>query len=158
MRLTSALVTTSLAVTLAVPVTVVAAATSATSAGAATTACQATLDPARKSVYRFTRSGTTLPYGQVVVQATKANPHRYCVRFSTGGRNVFAASSNGGYVRSGGECRATGQAAGDSGYYTRGFSSDLQVADGTCVGLSYSIRDNGVWYSTIRILRWNDKG
>lgn len=154
MRLFPRLMAALLALTLALPV---AATLSAGPADAAATACNSPLNPDRRTVYKFTRGGDTLGFGQLVVQATAANPHRYCIRFQTGGRTVTHSWSQADYIRSGGDCTSTGQGMGDGGYQTAGYTTERTVRDGRCLAMTFSIKSGGVWYSA-SFLRWNDPG
>lgn len=150
MRLTSALLTSALALSLGVPATVVATATPASAAEA----CSLPLDPDRRTAYRLKNGTDVLPYGQVVVQATRDQYHRYCVRFSTGGREVVHSFSMSSEVREGGACTTQIGALGSGAYRTGGYTHDMRVPDGECEYRSYAIRADGRWY-TARIMRYN---
>ena len=68
-------------------------------ANAATDACREPLNPDRRTVYRYTNGSDTLGFGQVVVTATKADGHRYCMRIGFGGRTVVHSFSQASYLR-----------------------------------------------------------
>jgi hypothetical protein len=125
-------------------------------AGAATTpdACQQRLNPDRRSVYRFKDGGTTLSYGRVVVTATKADRHRYCIQVQFGGRTVFNGFGMSSYERRDGKWVNQG-GLGDSGARGDSYTQSMQVPDKTRIDRSYSIRDDGRWYRTISISRYN---
>jgi hypothetical protein len=138
---------------LAVPV--VAGATAAP-AGAATApdACEQQLNPDRRSVYRFKDGRATLGFGRVVVTATKADRHRYCIQVQFGGRTVFNGFGLSSYKRVDGKWVNEG-GMGDSGGRGGSYSSTMQVPDRTRIDRSYSIRHGGRWYRTIQISRSN---
>ena len=154
MRLFVRLAAAVLTLTTALPMV---AALSAGAADAAEPACSRPLDPDRRTVYKFRNGGETLGYGQLVVQATAANPHRYCIRFQTGGRTVTHGWSEADYIRSGGSCTSTGMGKGDGGYQSGGYNTERTVRDGRCLAMTFSIRSDGAWYSAT-FLRWNDPG
>ncbi|WP_022928853.1 hypothetical protein [Patulibacter americanus] len=138
---------------LAVPVVAGAAAAPA-SAATAPDACEQALNPERRSVYRFKDGGSTLDFGRVVVTATKADRHRYCIQVQFGDRKVFngfGMSSDkrvdGKWVNEGG--------MGDSGSRGESYTATMQVPDKTRINRSYSIRHEGRWYRTIQITRYN---
>lgn len=138
---------------LAVPVV---AGTVAAPAGAATQpdACQQALNPERRSVYRFKDGDTTLPFGRVVVTATKADRHSYCIRVGFGGRTVFNGFGLASYKREGGKWVNEG-GLGDSGSRGDSYTQSMKVPDKTRIDRSYSIRHEGRWYRTIAISRYN---
>jgi hypothetical protein len=125
-------------------------------AGAATTpdACEQGLDPDRRSVYRFKDGRTTLGFGRVVVTATKADRHRYCIQVQFGDRKVFHGFGMSSYERRGGEWVNEG-GLGDSGSRGGSYTQTMQVPNRTRIDRSYSIRHEGRWYRTIQISRYN---
>lgn len=125
------------------------------SPAAAVAACDQQLDPARRTVYRYTApNGDVLPYGQVVVHATAANPHRYCVRVQTGGRTVFLASGDALYRRVGGVCGEQIGARGDPGSRSGPYELTAVVPDRTCFVGTFAIRDGGRWFG-VEFMRYN---
>lgn len=147
MRLTAALATTALAAT-----TLTLAATA--SPAVAADACSMTLDPDRRSVYKLTNGGEALGFGQVVVQATQAQYHLYCIRFQTGGRTVTHSFSQSSKVRENGACTTDLGGLGSGVYTTGGYTSSMQVPDRECTYRSYSIRSDGRWW-TASFMRYN---
>jgi hypothetical protein len=138
---------------LAVPVVAGAAAAPA-GAAQAPDACEQGLNPDRRSVYRYKDGGSTLDFGRVVVTATKADRHQYCIQVQFGGREVFhgfGMSSDkrvdGKWVNEGG--------LGDSGSRGESYTQSMQVPDKTRIKRSYSIRHEGRWYRTSQISRQN---
>jgi hypothetical protein len=118
-------------------------------------ACQQTLDPARRTEYRFTASdGDVLGFGQLVVQATTANPHRYCVRFQTGGRTVTHSWGQADHRRANGACGAQIGASGSGTYQSGPYARTVVVQDKTCHYESFAIRSGGRWF-TARFMRYN---
>lgn len=125
-----------------------------TSALAAGDACDERLDPDRKEVYKYTNGKKTLGFGRVVVQATEAQYHRYCVKVQFGGRtplNAFGESSDlrrdGEWVNEGGlgfDFEAGG-----------GYNRTIQVRDKSRINMNFSIKRDGRVYSTVRIRRIN---
>jgi hypothetical protein len=117
-------------------------------------ACEQQLNPDRRSVYRFKDGRETLDFGRVVVTATKADRHRYCISVQFGDRepfNGFGMSSDkrvdGRWVNEGG--------LGDSGARGPSYTRSVQVPDKTRINHSFSIRHEGRWYRTIQISRYN---
>jgi hypothetical protein len=117
-------------------------------------ACKQALNPDRRSVYRFKDGGTTLGFGRVVVTATKAHRHRYCIQVQFGGRTVFNGFGESGYERRDGKWVNVG-GLGDSGSRGGSYTQTMQVPDKYRIDRSYSIRHEGRWYSTIAISRYN---
>jgi hypothetical protein len=138
---------------LAVPVVAGAAAAPA-GAAQAPDACEQQLNPDRRSVYRYKDGGTTLGFGRVVVTATKANRHRYCIQVQFGGRTVFNGFGLSSYKRVDGTWVNEG-GMGDTGARGDAYTSTMQVPDKTRIDRSYSIRHEGRWYRTIQISRYN---
>jgi hypothetical protein len=125
-------------------------------AGATTTpdACRQQLDPDRRSVYRFKDGDATLGFGRVVVTATEADRHLYCIKVQFGGRTVFNGFGLSSYKRKDGKWVNEG-GLGDSGARGDSYTQTMQVPDKTRIDRSYSIRDDGRWYRTITISRSN---
>lgn len=125
------------------------------SAAAAGNACQERLNADRKVVYKFTNGDRTLGFGQVVVQATSRDRHRYCVKVQYGGRRPLVSNGvstdkrvNGAWVQEG--------ARGDSGFSAaRPGTFTLQVRDKKRENLNYAIKTGGRVYRTITISRFN---
>lgn len=116
-------------------------------AGTSPEACDQPLNPDRREVNRFKAGDAVLPYGRVVVQATQANPHRFCIRLTLGGRTVtFNTSKSSDVWRDG---RWVSEGAAGSGTYrlSRGYTQTLTVRRGHRENATYQIRDNGRWYS-----------
>lgn len=142
------------AATLALPLAGAAVVAPSASAQATPDACAQPLNPERRSVYRFKNGGRTLGYGRVVVTASKADGHRYCIQVQFGGRTVTHAFGQTTYERRNGTWVNVG-GLGDSGYRTSDYSATLQVPDKTRIDRSYSIKAGGRWYKTIAISRYN---
>lgn len=117
-------------------------------------ACQERLNPDRRAVYKYTSGQRTLGFGQVVVQATAADRHRYCIKVQFGGRtplNAFGQSTDvrrdGKWVQEGG--------LGDGFAARSGYTRSVEVRDRSRINLTYSIKRSGRVYSTITIRRFN---
>lgn len=117
-------------------------------------ACAQALDPDRRAVYGFKNGGRSLGFGRVVVTATKANRHRYCISVQFDGRTVTHAFGQSGYERRNGEWVNVG-GLGDSGYRTGSYRRSMQVPDKYRIDHSFSVRSGGRWYRTIAISRYN---
>lgn len=137
---------------LAVPV--VAGAVAAPAGAATPDACAQTLNPDRRSVYRYKDGKKTLAFGRVVVTATKADPHRYCIEVQFGDRKVFNGFGLSSYKRVDGKWVNEG-GLGDAGSRGASYTQTMQVPDKTRIDRSYSIRYGGDWYRTISISRYN---
>lgn len=138
----------------AVPVSTGAVATPAAVAQDAPDACDQALNPDRRSVYRYKDGRRTLPFGRVVVTATKADRHRYCIRVQFDGRRVFNSFGLSSYLRRNGKWVNEG-GLGDSGSVGPSYTQTMQVRDKTRIDRSYGIRYRGRSYSTISISRYN---
>jgi len=123
-------------------------------ADAAKNACQEPLNPDRRTAYRFTDRGKTLAFGQVVMTATKADGHRYCVRIGFGGRTMLHEFSQASYLRRNGRWVYEG-ALGSGAYRTGGYTQSVQVRDKTRSDRTFAVRHKGRWYRTISISRYN---
>jgi hypothetical protein len=143
-----------LAAALALPLAAGTVAVPAASAQTPADACAQALNPDRRSVYRFKDGSKTLGYGRVIVTATKANRHRYCIRVDFGNRTVFHAFGESGYERRNGKWVNVG-GLGDSGSKATSYTQTMQVPDKYRIDRSYSIRTGGRWYRTIAISRYN---
>lgn len=138
----------------AVPVSAGAVAAPAAVAQTTPDACEQALNPDRRSVYRYKDGKKTLPFGRVVVTATKADRHRYCIRVQFDGRKVFNSFGLSSYVRRNGRWVNEG-GLGDSGSVGPSYTQTMQVRDKTRIDRSYGIRYGGRSYSTISISRYN---
>lgn len=117
-------------------------------------ACAQPLNPDRRSVYGFKNGGRTLAHTRVIVTASKANAHRYCIQVQFDGRTVTHAFGQTTYERRGGRWVNVG-GLGDSGYRATSYSLTMQVPDKTRIDRSYSVKSGGRWYRTISISRYN---
>jgi hypothetical protein len=123
-------------------------------ASAALDACDQPLNPERRSVHRFKADGTTLPYGRVVVTATKADRDQYCIQVQFGGRTVFNGFGMSAFKRKNGKWVNEG-GLGDSGSRGDSYTQSMQIPEKTRIDRTYSIRDDGRWYRTPSISRFN---
>jgi len=142
------------AAVLTLPVAAVAVGAPAATAQTPPDACAQALNPDRRSVYRFKSGGRTLAVGRVVVTATKANRHRYCVQVDFQGRRLFNGFGESGYERRNGKWVNVG-GLGDAGSVGRSYTQTMQVPDKYRIDRTYSIRTGGRWYRTIAISRYN---
>ena len=116
------------------------------SAQAAGDACKESLSTAGSYGPFTTTAGKRLGFGQLTVNATTANPHRYCVRIKLGSRtvtyqrysNTYAQAANGAWRKIG---EATSPAT-----TTRSFTQTLAVQKDRRKNVRYGLRVNGVWY------------
>ncbi|MDO9410460.1 hypothetical protein [Patulibacter sp.] len=142
------------AVTLALPLAGGAVTVPVASAQSTPDACAQALNPDRRTVYRMSNGGKTLGYARVVVTATKANRHRYCIQVQFDGRKLFHAFGQSSYIRRNGTWVNEG-GLGDSGYRTGSYTKSMQVPDKRRIDQSFSVRVGGRWYRTISISRYN---
>jgi hypothetical protein len=141
-------------VALATPVAAGTIAAPAAVAQSTPDACAQPLNPDRKSVYRFKNGARTLGYARVVVTATKASRHRYCIQVQFDGRTLHHAFGQTTYERRNGAWVNVG-GLGDSGGPARSYSATMQVPDKIRIDRSYSVRVGGRWYRTITVSRYN---
>jgi len=123
-------------------------------ANAETNACRVPLNLDRRTVYRFTNGQQTLGFGQVVVTATKADRHKYCIRVGFGGRTPLNAWGESSYLRRDGKWVYEGS-KGSSTTRTGGYTLSPRIRDKTRTDYGFSITRNGRVYSTITIRRYN---
>ncbi|MSW50445.1 MAG: hypothetical protein F2817_06090 [Actinobacteria bacterium] len=142
------------AVTLAVPLAGATVAVPAASAQTGGDACKQALNPERRSVYAFKNGSRKLGFGRVVVTATKADRHRYCISVQFDGRRVFNGFGQSGYERRDGRWVNVG-GLGDTGARGGSYTRTMQVPDRYRIDHSFSIRSGGRWYRTISISRYN---
>lgn len=128
------------------------AAAAASTAAAEYDACAEELNPDRRKVYRLKKGTKKLSFGRLVVQATEQFPHRYCVRFQTGGRTVKHAWSMAEHERVDGVCGEQLGAMGSGTYRTGAYTRTIKVAKGICRYEAYQIKHKKRWY-TARFMR-----
>jgi hypothetical protein len=142
------------AVTLTVPLAGATVAVPPASAQTGGDACKQALNPDRRSVYTFKNGSRKLGFGRVVVTATKADRHRYCMSVQFDGRRVFNGFGQSGYERRNGKWVNVG-GLGDSGAPGVSYTRTMQVPDRYRLDHTFSVRWKGRWYTTISISRYN---
>lgn len=117
--------------------------------------CSEPLNSNRQAVYRFKNGDDILPFGRVVVTATKQYPNRYCERFDIGGRFLEHIYKRADYERREGVC--TGEkfrVAAGGPYEVSSYRQGLTVPNRACTFQAFSVKWEGKWW-TARVKREN---